>query len=195
MRKIQINRHGSIKLLLAIIILIPVMGQSADQDLSDDSIYHMDADWQNQKGEIVKLKDFIGKKLVLSMVYTRCPHTCPLIISYMSFIQNALLPEEKNKVHFLLVSLTPESDTVEVLHKFSQKRELDLETWSLLRGDAGDVRALAMAINVKYKATADGEIAHSNMVSILDEEGRIKFQEIGLKSNTEDVVTRMFSDP
>ena len=53
---------------------------------------------------------------------------------------------------------------------------------ALVTGDEGQTRALANALNIQYRRLKDGEVAHSNTITLLDEEGRIETQAAGLRS-------------
>nr|WP_306288192.1 SCO family protein [Pseudoalteromonas sp. WY3] len=80
----------------------------------------------------------------------------------------------------MLVSLTPDTDTPAVLKEFAQSRKLNLQNWSLLTGTPQDVRSLAMVLNIKFQNIDNNEVNHSNLMTGLDEQGRIKFQELGV---------------
>jgi protein SCO1/2 len=162
----------------SIVSLIFMLGSSAMAGLPGDSIYHLDSQWIDQNTQSVDLRDFAGKKVVLSMTYTSCQHTCPMIVSKMQFIEDALSVDQREQVAFVLVSLMPDTDTPAVMKEYEKKRGLD--GWSLLSGSNDDVRTLAMAINVKYKPTGDGEVSHSNLIHILSAEGSLKYSFPGL---------------
>lgn len=148
-----------------------------------DSIYQLKSGWINQHGKTLTLDSFIGKKQLVSLIYTHCLHTCPTIVSTIQAIESKLTEHEKENVGFILVSLTPSTDTPNVLRKFAQSRKLNLDKWSLLTGSQEDVRTLAMVLNIKFQSVDDNEVNHSNLITALDKKGRIKFQEIGVLNN------------
>ena len=151
-----------------------------------DSIYNLDSLWQNQHSESVELSDLAGHKVVVSMTYTSCQHTCPTIVSNMQAIEKRLSPASREKVKFVLVSLLPEIDTPKILKAYADKREL--QGWILLTGDATDVRSLAMVLNVQYRPAGKNEVSHSNLITILDPQGRVNSRITGLGSNAEPVI-------
>ena len=165
--------------LVAVLLLI--VAQLLHADYPGDSVYLLESEWLNQDSKKIYLRDLAGKKLVLSMTYTSCQHTCPTIVSNMQAIEKTLSKADRDKVRFVLVSLMPQSDTPEVLKIYANKR--GLKGWTLLSGNDGDVRMLAMVLDVKYKAVGDNEIAHSNLITILDDQGRIEQRVIGTGSN------------
>jgi len=53
------------------------------------------------------------------------------------------------------------------------KRRLDLQRWTLAAPPAGDVRAVAGVLGVRYRALADGDFNHTSALVLLDAQGRI----------------------
>ena len=99
--------------------------------------------------------------------------------------------EDRDRVRFLLVSFDSERDTPAVLREFAQKNELDLSRWTLLTGSEPDVRELAAVLGVKYKRSQQIGFSHSNLITVLDTEGRVIHRQSGLglsPSATLDVV-------
>jgi len=165
--------------LVAVLLLI--VAQLLHADYPGDSVYLLESEWRTQDSKKVYLRDLAGKKLVLSMTYTSCQHTCPTIVSNMQAIENSLSESDRDTVRFVLVSLMPQSDTPEVLKIYANKR--GLKGWTLLSGYDDGVRMLAMVLDVKYKVGGENEISHSNLITILDDQGRIEQQIIGTDSN------------
>jgi protein SCO1/2 len=163
----------------------------AQNNLPEDSIYQLQSHWQNQRGDSLSLADLAGKKQVISMIYTHCEHTCPTIVSNMRAIQEALPDQWQDKVRFVLISLTPDSDTPSVLTAFAKRHRLDSKRWTLLTGGPNDVRNLAMVLGVKYKAVTNNEVSHSNILSVIDAQGRLLFQEMGLTTSAKAVAERI----
>lgn len=155
--------------------------------IPNDSVYQLPSQWHDQNNNPLQLAQLGGKRQIVSMIYTHCLHTCPTIVATMKAVEDKLTPEQKSDVGFVLISLTPDSDTPAVLKDFAQNRKLS-DNWTLLTGDASDVRALSMALNVKYKDTADNEVAHTNLMTVLDGQGRILFQELGIPGKDKDVI-------
>ncbi|AOE49257.1 SCO family protein [Kangiella sediminilitoris] len=176
---------------LGFLLALTAQPEGRAKELSEASIYHLDSEWITQDKATINIKDLKGKKQVVSLIYTHCMHTCPTIVATMQEIQKTLPVEYQDKVGFVLISLTPGSDTPEVLKSFAERRKLDPEYWTLLTGTPRDVRTLAMAMNIKYKKSDDNEVAHSNLMTVLDEEGRILFQQVGNIDKANETLTRI----
>ncbi|MGO2331872.1 SCO family protein [uncultured Pseudoalteromonas sp.] len=176
-----ISNNITLKILGLICMLASSYAYS--QNIPQDSVYQLNSTWLDQDANKRTLSSFSGKKQVISLIYTHCLHTCPTIVSTMQAIENKLSETEKQDVGFILVSLTPDTDTPAVLKEFAQSRKLNLQNWSLLTGTPQDVRSLAMVLNIKFQNIDNNEVNHSNLMTGLDEQGRIKFQELGVINN------------
>jgi len=148
-----------------------------------ESVYNISTVWLNQDSQAFPLQKLKGRPVVLAMVYTSCQSACPLIVSDMKNIAKALNTKEKEQVQFALFSFDPEEDVPSQLKQFAKEQALDLTHWSLLTAQPDAVRELAAVLGVQYKKNASGEFSHSNIITILDAEGKIRYQQVGLKQD------------
>lgn len=158
-------------------------------ELPDNSIYHVGSSWLDQDNQSFPIDELQGKIQVVAFVYTYCEHSCPIILAKLKALKS-LLPEGHSKqVQFLLISLDPERDTPSVLKNYMQDKELEKDEWRLLSGSSDDVLELAALVGVKYKPMdPEGkDIAHSNMITVLDKKGRLHYQMKGLNESVNDV--------
>jgi protein SCO1 len=76
----------------------------------------------NQSGKTIHLKQFRGKTLLMTFVYTRCPLAdyCPKMSRNFAEVDKALQADPKlyAKTHLLSVSFDPKYDTPEVLKSY-----------------------------------------------------------------------------
>lgn len=147
--------------------------------LTDASLFAFPAAWTDQDGRRTTLRSFGGRPVLLSMIFTRCGYACPMIIHDMKRIAEELPEAVRRELQFVLVSLDPERDTPETLTRFAAAHGLDIEEWTLLRGSADDVRTLAAMIGLRYRKQADGQFAHTSLISILDSRGEVIHQQKG----------------
>lgn len=175
---------------LLILMLLAVFNVQAA--LPGDSVYQLNSQWQDSHNQALKMADLVGKKQVIALIYTDCITACPIIVSDMKAIQDALTTEQQAKMGFVLVSLTPARDTPKVMRHFAKKRELD-QHWHLLSSKDEDVRILAMALNIQYMGLPDGEVAHSNAITVLDEQGRLQLQQVGMPGGPAALIKKVFN--
>jgi protein SCO1 len=169
----------------------PIDAPRAAATASDFSVHDLEARWVDQDARERTLASLGGKVRVISMVYTSCTHTCPMIVAEMKRVEAALPAAERGGVAFVLVSLDPARDTPEQLAKFASAMRLDPASWTLLTGDAGGVRELAALLGIRYRPEADEQISHSNTYLVLDPAGRIVHRQDGIGRGTAATLARI----
>lgn len=153
--------------------------------LAGGSLFALAADWRNPSGDTVHLRDLQGHVSIVTMIYTSCQMTCPLIMADLRRVESALTPAELAQARFVLVSLDPDRDTPGRLREWTDEQKLDTNRWWLLSGSNDAVREFAAMVDVRYQRQDDGEIAHTNSISVLDRDGRMVFQHPGLGGASE----------
>lgn len=154
--------------------------ESMDQgEPSDESIYNLEGQWENQHAKPVSFSHNKGKVVLVAMVYASCKAACPMIIQDIKAIEKEAVEKYPGKMRYTLITIDPEVDTPEKLLALSTESGLD-STWELLRGDADQVREMAALLGVKYRKVSETDYAHSNMITVLNEKGEVVHQQIGL---------------
>ncbi|HEU4457056.1 MAG TPA: SCO family protein [Longimicrobium sp.] len=169
----------------------PIDVPRAAATASDFSVHDLEARWVDQDGRERTLASLGGKARVISMVYTSCTHTCPMIVAEMKRVEAALPAEERGRVAFVLVSLDTARDTPAQLAKFASAMRLDPASWTLLTGGAGGLRELAALLGIRYRPEADAQISHSNTYLVLDPAGRIVHRQDGIGRGTDATLARI----
>lgn len=139
----------------------------------EHSLYHMDAEWVNHRNETLELADFSGKPLVVVMYYGNCVQVCPILIRDANRVFEAVDESLRDQVRVLAVTFDPENDTPERLHAYAEEKGLNIPEWHFITGERADIRELAMLLGVEYTKKGDGHFAHSNLVTVLDDAGKI----------------------
>ena len=150
---------------------------------TDRSLYLIESKWTSDVGKTVSLRVLRGRPQIVALFFTRCEYACPIIVEDIKRIERSLPESLRTNVDFLLVSLDSERDTPEALHEFRQRKQLGLSHWSLLRGRADDVRELAALLGVNFRKDERGQFAHSNVITLLNAEGEVVFQQVGLNQS------------
>ena len=140
------------------------------------SLYDLSSNWRDQQGATRTLSSFRGRAVVLAAVYTRCSASCPLTVIEMKRIEAAT---DRN-IRLVLISLDPETDTPARLAVFAQQHELAASRWTLLNGSEEALRDLTVSLGVRYRRLSRDEIAHSNLVTLLDANGSVVSQQAGI---------------
>jgi protein SCO1/2 len=161
--------------------------KSKIQNFSAGSLYQLDAAFTDDNGRPVTLGELRGRPVVLAMFFASCNYACPLTVTNMQAIRDQLPAGVRERTAFVLVSFDIARDTPAVLSQYRAQRTLD-GSWTLLHGDDGAVRELAALLGVKYKQEASGMFSHSNIVTVLNPEGEIAYQRIGLNGGLDETV-------
>jgi len=172
------------RLLLALMLAMPTMAIAAMPSplpLPPESVLQQEGAFTDQSGKLFHLADRRGHVQIVSMFYSSCTYTCPLMIDSALGIEHALTPAQRDALRILLVSFDPQRDTPVVLQALATKRHLDAQRWTLARADDGSVRKLAALLGVRYRKLANGDFNHTSGLILLDADGRIvaKTDQIG----------------
>ena len=147
---------------------------------SERSVYTLGDPWTSDLGKTVKLDVLRGRPVVLALFFAKCEHSCPLVLQDMKEIEKQLPKNVRGKTDFLLVSIDPKHDTVEALQAYREKNKLPVDRWVLLRGDQASIDALAQHIGFKYARGSEYQFGHSLLITILNPNGDIVFQQAGV---------------
>lgn len=160
----------------------------SNSEYSNNSIFQVNSNWKNQFGNEINIGNLRGRIQVFSMIFANCTYACPIIANDMKRIEQSLSEDEMMNVQFTLLSIDHEQDTPERLMKFAKDQNLNLSHFQLLTGNKTDIDDLAALTGFRYKKENDGSFAHSNIITILNEDGEIVHQQIGLNQDIEKTV-------
>ena len=163
---------------------------AADQPVSDKSLFQLDSTWTNDQSRELKLGALGGRPLVVTMFFAKCEYACPVLVHDMKKVEAALPENVRTHIGFVLVSFDSDRDTPAALAEYRKNHDLPAN-WTLLRGTPDDVLELAALLGVKFKKDARGQFAHSNILTVLDANGEIIHQQIGLNWDNTKTVKRL----
>lgn len=142
------------------------------------TVYDLPGTWKTQSDEPVKLDHLRGKVRVISMGFTRCEYACPRIFADMQRIETALGPDA-DRVGFTFFSIDPANDTPTAMTAKMKELKMKDSRWSFLSSTPATTQQLAVALNFKFQAVEDF-FAHSNLIAVLDAEGKVVHREESL---------------
>jgi protein SCO1 len=134
----------------------------------------------------VGLRDFRGKVVALTFIYTSCPDTCPLLTAKMVQVQDELGPAFGPKIAFISISVDPERDTPEVLKQYAQIFSVKLAGWAFLTGSPSAIRDVTRRYGVFVAKAADGSVDHTALTSLIDRRGCLRLQYLGVRFDPEE---------
>jgi protein SCO1/2 len=146
---------------------LPMMGDAPDFTLT------------SQDRKSVSLHDFRGKAVAIAFIYTSCTDVCPMLTANMASVEKKLGPAFGSKVAFISITVDPERDTPEVLKEYANNFSADPKGWVFLTGEAEAVRQVGLKYGVVARKTADGDVDHNLLTSLVDAGGNLRVQYLG----------------
>ena len=140
----------------------------------------------SQDGKQIALADLRGKVVAVTFIFTLCSATCPVLTPMMSLVQDRLGPDFGTNVAFVSITIDPERDTPETLKLYAQMYGADVPGWSFLTGEGAVIQDLTRRYGVFASKTADGDIEHSFLTSVIDRHGIIRVQYLGVRFDPEE---------
>jgi protein SCO1 len=143
---------------------------------SPDSLYQLKAPLVAQDGKPIGLDVYRGKPVLVTLFYSSCQATCPLIVETLRAVEKKLPANQLKDLRVLLVSIDAEHDTPRALAETAKERRIDTTRWTLAHADERHVRLIAAALGVQYRKLPGGEFSHATQISVLDGRGNIVAQ-------------------
>lgn len=129
-----------------------------------------------------------GRPLVISYIYTGCPHVCPTITR--DFIGAAEKARERlgDRFDLLTVTFDPERDTPARLREYALKFTKDLKRYRFATADEATIRRLAGQTGFYYTKKDDGSFDHIDMATIVASGGVVFRQAYSIRTRPEALV-------
>ncbi len=173
---------------LFVFSLMLIACQKQQTPIPEDSIFNMNAKWEQQNGKSLQLKDLQGKVMVTAMIFTSCKTACPRLTAEMRTISQKVGKVDPNKIRYVLISIDPETDTPSVMNSYLQANGFNGEEWLFIRSNEENTRTLANMMAIKYKKITPMEFSHSNIISVYSKDGILAYQKEGLNNDVEQTV-------
>ena len=141
----------------------------------------------SQDGGRVTLADFRGKVVAVTFIYTLCTTTCPVLTPMMSFVQDQLGSNFGTKIAFVSITVDPERDTPQVLKEYAQAFDANLAGWAFLTGTPDAIRDVTRRYGVFASKTANGDVDHTFLTSIVDPRGILRVQYVGVRFDPDEL--------
>ncbi len=184
-------RSATCRLLLAQLVWITAIsaGASARQSIEEPSPFDEkaaiaysqsaigrsigDLKFVNRRKKTVSLDQFLGKPLIINMIYTSCYETCPTIVDSLydgvKIAQDAL---GKDRFSVITIGFDVRADTPERMRMFAATRGIILPNWHFLSGTEENIKKITETLGFIYFPSPAG-FDHLTQTSIIDEKGKV----------------------
>lgn len=156
----------------------------------------------NQSGKTIHLKDYRGKALLITFIYTRCPLSdfCPKMSRNFATINAALAKDPKAyaATHLLSISFDPEYDKPAVLRSYGgaytgKYTNEKFEHWEFAAPKKDSLNEMEHFFNVGVTPGETSTLNHSLSTILIDKDGKIAAWYPGGDWNPVDVIAAMRS--
>jgi len=141
-----------------------------------------------QDGVRLALKELRGKVLAITFIFASCADTCPLLTAKMADIQDRLGADFGKKIYFVSITVDPERDSPEVLKRYAEAHQANSAGWAFLSGTKAEIRDVAKRYGIFYKKTPRGDVDHTFLTSLVDHNGTLRVQYMGVKFNPDEML-------
>ncbi|MBS0389000.1 MAG: SCO family protein, partial [Proteobacteria bacterium] len=116
------------------------------------------------------LTDLVGQRVILSMAYTRCHHTCPTTFNELQRMQQQL-DARGEQASFVIVGYDATGDDPRSWRDYRRSRRLNRSNWHFLTGSERDVHRLARQLGFDFW-NYDTHVMHDSRIVFFDGKGR-----------------------
>jgi protein SCO1 len=137
---------------------------------------------RNQDGRTLHLRQFRGRELLVTFIYTRCPlpNFCPRVTHNFADIHRQLAsnPALFNKTHLLCVSFDPDNDTPERLRAYGasyigSEDQSAFSHWDFAVPSKSELAKLAQYFDLGMTQAADNSITHTLSTTLIGSDGKV----------------------
>lgn len=134
----------------------------------------------DQEGRRVRLRDHLGKVLLVNFVTTRCTTVCVQVTRELRGLQHALGSRMGREVVFLSIGLDSRQDTPAALQRFARAHGVNFLGWAFLSGTPEELEAARRAFGVfaLQMSRAPGhdphEFMHTATTYLVDPQGVVR---------------------
>ncbi len=164
-------------------------GQAEDGSYSEDEALEIsqaaigrklaDLEFTDSYGRPVKLEDYRGKPLLVSLIFTSCYHVCPALTKFLeSAIDAARQALGTDTFKIVTIGFDTRNDSPERMREFARDQGIEDPDWVFLSSSAETMALLTENVGFIYFATPRG-FDHITQLTIVDRDGIIYRQVYG----------------
>lgn len=138
----------------------------------------------NQDGKRISLKQYRGKALLLTFIYTRCPlpEFCPLMSSNFAELNKKMLADAtlQERTHLMSITFDPGYDTPKVLRSYGaaytgEYTQEKFTHWEFATGTPEEIKRIAQYFGLTYYEDKEKkqQIIHSLRTALIAPDGKV----------------------
>lgn len=124
-------------------------------------------------GTTVGLASYAGRPLIISLIYTSCYHTCPMITARLiRSVEDANHTFGEDAFSVVTIGFDVAKDTPQRMGYFASSHGIDFDNWQALSADKATIEALSAELGFIFFSSPKG-FDHLAQTSIIDADGRV----------------------
>lgn len=153
----------------------PVFDEKEILKISQSAIGNQLGDYTftDRSGRVVRLSDYRGKPLVISMIYTRCPIICAATTRSLSALKLSQDALGADSFGVLTVGFDTENDTPEAMGDFAKRLEVNLPNWEFVSADPDTIKKLSKDLGFVFFPSEEGGFNHITQTTYIDGQGKV----------------------
>ena len=141
-----------------------------------------------QDGTRLDMSALRGKVVAVTFIYASCVDTCPILTAKMAGLQPRLGTAFGAKVFFVSITVDPDRDTPGVLKRYALAHGAKLAGWAFVTGTPAEIRDVTKRYGVYYRKTERGDVDHTFLTSVVDRDGILRVQYLGVRFDPEELL-------
>jgi protein SCO1/2 len=154
---------------------VPVFDEKQALKISQGAIGNQLGEYSflSRSGRKVRLSDYRGKPLVISMIYTRCPFVCATTTRNLSALKLSRDVLGADSFGVLTIGFDTENDTPQAMDDFAHRMDVKLTDWEFVSADPGTIRKLSKELGFVFFPSPEGGYEHITQTTFVDGQGKV----------------------
>ena len=132
-------------------------------------------------GSDVRLNDYLGTPLLISLIFTSCHHICPVTTQHLlKASENAQEALGDNSFKIVSIGFDTVNDTPDAMRGFARQQRIDAGNWQFLSATPETIVRLSQDLGFQFFPSPRG-FDHLIQTSMIDRQGRVYSQVYGMK--------------
>jgi protein SCO1 len=175
---VDAHARRAARVTIAATLLAATLGVAAPAPAQERSTtgtlpFRGESQWTDDRGRVVRLSDFAGRRTILTMAYPNCRRTCSFTLKKLVSLQDEA-DRNAQPVEIVVVSLDPARDDAQAWRQYRQRHHLSRANWHFLTGGEADTRDLARWIGLGEYWKYDDHVLHDFGMVVIDTAGRVE---------------------
>ncbi len=138
-----------------------------------------DYTFTSRGGHRVRMSDYLGKPLVIDMIYTHCPLVCAIKTRNLEALKLSQDALGVDSFAVLTIGFDTENDTPEAMDDFGERMNVKMPNWKFVSADADTIKKLSKDLGFVFFPSPIGGFDHITQTTFIDGKGRVYQQVYG----------------